>query len=105
MKNLYVMRVLEAIEVSSLYRNLHDLRMVGSLFQSSSPREKEKKREHSHKASMGTLSFGCSLPIDRHLVCGFFIITLIIMSISRKIYRLYLCDLIACTFNLNSYHI
>ena len=60
--------VLEAIQVSSLLRYPHDLRMVGSPLQSSSPREKEKNGENSQKACMGPLSCGCSPPIYRHLV-------------------------------------
>ena len=41
---------------------------------------------------MGTLSYGHSLPIYRHLVCEFFTEALIIMSISTNIYRPYVCD-------------
>ena len=66
--------------------------MVGSHLQSSSLREKEKKRENLHKACMGTLSYGHSSSISRHLVCRFFIKTLIIMSISTNIHRPYVCD-------------
>ena len=66
--------------------------MVGSPLQSSSPREKEKKGENSHKACMGTLSCGHSPPIYGHLVCEFFIKALITMSISTNIYRTYVCD-------------
>ena len=66
--------------------------MVGSPHQSSSPREKEKKGENSHKACMDTLSCGHSPSIYRHLVCEFFIKTLIIMSISTNIHRLYVGD-------------
>ena len=60
--------VLEAIQVSSLSQYPHGLRMVGSPLQSSSPREKEKKGENSHKACIGTLSCSRSPPIYRHLV-------------------------------------
>ena len=66
--------------------------MVGSPLESSSPREKLKKRENSHKACMGTLSRGRSISIYRHLVCGFFIKTLIIISISTNIHRPYVCE-------------
>ena len=66
--------------------------MIGSPLQRSSPREKEKKGKNSHKACMGTLSCGCSPPMYRHLVCGFFIKTLIIMSISMNIHRPYVCE-------------
>ena len=66
--------------------------MVRSPLQSSSIREKKKKGENSHKACMSTLSCGRSLLIYRHLVCIFFIKTLIIMSISNNIYRPYVCD-------------
>ena len=66
--------------------------MVRSHLQSSSPREKEKNVENSHKAFIGNWSCGRSPPIYRHLVWGFFIKTLIIMSISTNIHRLYVCD-------------
>ena len=66
--------------------------MVRSPLQSSSLREKEKKEEDSHKACINTVSCGCSPLIYRHLVQGFFIKTLIIMSISTNIHRLYVCD-------------
>ena len=84
--------VLEAIQLSSFYWYAHGLRMVGSPLQSSSPREKEKKGHNTHKAYMGTLICGRSPPIYRHLVYGFFIKTLIIMSISTNIHRSYVCD-------------
>ena len=61
--------------------------------QSSSPREKEKKWDNSHKACMGTLSCGRSSPIYRYLVCRFFIKkSLIIMYISNNMDRPYVCD-------------
>ena len=41
---------------------------------------------------MGTLSCGRSPLICRHLICRFFIKTLIIISISTNIYRPYVCD-------------
>ena len=41
---------------------------------------------------MGILSCGRSLLIYRYVVCGFFIKTLIIMSISTNIYRISVCD-------------
>ena len=41
---------------------------------------------------MRTLSRGNSLPIYRHLVCIFFIKTLIIISISTNIHRPYVYD-------------
>ena len=41
---------------------------------------------------MGSLSCGCSLPIYKHLICRFFIKTLIIISISPNIHRPYVCD-------------
>ena len=66
--------------------------MVGSHLQSSLPREKEKKRENSHKACMGFFSCGRFPPIYRHLICGFFIKTLIIMSMLTNIHRPYVCD-------------
>ena len=66
--------------------------MIRSPLPSPSPREEEKKGENSHKACMGTLSCGHYPPIDRHLVCEFFIKTLIIMSISTNIHRPYVCD-------------
>ena len=68
------------------------LRMVGSPLQSSSPREKEKKGENSHKACKGTLSCGRSPFIYRYLVYRFFIKTLIIMSITINIYRPFVSD-------------
>ena len=45
---------------------------------------------------MGTLSCGRSLPIYRHLVYGFFIKTLIIISISisTNIHKRYACELL-----------
>ena len=49
--------------------------MVGSLLQRSSLREKEKKRENSQKACIGTLSYGRSPPIYKHLIYRFFIKT------------------------------
>ena len=60
--------VLEAIQVSSLYRYPYGLQMIGSPLQSSSPREKEKNGENSHKGCMGTLSCDRSPPIYRLLV-------------------------------------
>ena len=66
--------------------------MVRSLLQSSSPREKENKGEHSHKASIGTFSRDCCPPIYRYLVCGFVIKTPIIMFTSTNIHRPYVCD-------------
>ena len=68
--------------------------MVGSPLQSSSSREKEKEKkgENSHKSYMGTLSCLRSPSICKNLVCGFFIKTLIIMSISTDIHRSYVCD-------------
>ena len=66
--------------------------MVRFVLQSSSPREKEKKGENSYKACMETLNCGCSPPINRCLVCDFFIKTLIIISIPTNIYRPYVCD-------------
>ena len=84
--------VLQAIQVYSLQRYPHNLQMIASPLQSSSPREKEKKGENSHKACMGTFSFDYSFPIYRHLVCKFFIKTLIIMSISTNIHRPFVCD-------------
>ena len=85
-------RLLKSIQVSSLYQYPHDFQMVGSLLQRSSPREKEKKRENSHKACMGTLSCGHPPHIYRHLVYRFFIKTVIIMFLSTNIYRPYVCD-------------
>ena len=41
---------------------------------------------------MNALTYGCSLPIYRHLVCRFFIKALIVMSISINIHRPYVCD-------------
>ena len=81
--------VLEMIQVSSLLRYLHGLWMVGSPFQISSLREKEKKGENFHKACMSTFSCGHSPPIYRNLVSEFFIKTLIIMYISTNIHRPY----------------
>ena len=49
---------------------------------------------------MGTLSCGHSLPIDRHLVCDFFIKPLIVMSIFINIHRPYVCDLLGPCFSL-----
>ena len=66
--------------------------MVGSHLQSSSPRENEKKGANSHKTCIGTLICGRPLPIYRHLVRGFFIKTLTIISIFTKIYRPYVFD-------------
>ena len=79
--------VLKVILVSSLYEYSHNLWMVGFPLQSSSPREKDKKEENSHKTCTSTLSCDHSLPIYRHFICKFFIKTLIIMSISTSIYR------------------
>ena len=84
--------ILEAIQVSSLYRYPYDFLMIGSPLQSSSPRKKEKKGENSHKACIDSFNCGHSLPIYKHLVCGFFIKTLIKMSISTNIHRLYMCN-------------
>ena len=72
--------------------SIHDLHIVGSPLQSSSLIDKEKKIKNSHKACMGTMSCGHSPPIYRHLVCKFFIKTLIIKYISTNIYRPYVCD-------------
>ena len=72
--------------------------MIGSPLQSSSPREKEKKGENSHKACMGTFSCGRSPRIYRHLEWGFFIKILIIMSISTNIHKPYVCDPLRCSF-------
>ena len=69
-----------------------DKKKVGSPLQSSSSREKDKKGQNSHKACMGTLDCGYSPPISRHLICTFFIKTLIIMPISTNIHRTYVCD-------------
>ena len=66
--------------------------MVIFALQSSSPREKEKKVKNSQKAYIGNLNYGYSSPIYRYLVCGFFIKTLIIMSISTNIHITYMCD-------------
>ena len=55
-------------------------------------REREKKGDNFPKACMGTLSYGRSLLIYRHLVCGFFIKILMMMSISTNLYRSYMCD-------------
>ena len=66
--------------------------MVRSPLQTSSPREKEKKGENSHKACIGTLSCGLSPPISRHLANRFFIKTLIILSIYTNIHGRYVCD-------------
>ena len=66
--------------------------MVRSPLQSSSSREKDKKGENSHKACVGTLSCGRSPLIYRHLVCGFLIKTLVIISIPINIHRPYVCD-------------
>ena len=62
------------------------------LFKALDQETKRKKEENYHKASMGTLNCGRSPPIYRHLVCKFFIKTLIIMSISNNIYKPYVCD-------------
>ena len=66
--------------------------VLESILKSSSPREKEKKGENSHKACIGTLSCSHSPSIYRHLVCRFFIKTFIIVSISTNIHRPYVCD-------------
>ena len=68
--------------------------MVRYLLQSSSPREKENKLENYDKAYMSTLSCDRSLPIYKHLVCGFFIKTFIIISISTNVHRPYVYDLL-----------
>ena len=65
--------------------------MIRSALENSSSREKEKKEDNSHKASMGTLCCGHSLPIYRYLVCDFLIKTLIIISISTNMHRLDVC--------------
>ena len=66
--------------------------MVASPLQSSSPREKEKKGENSHKAAWAPLVVVVlSLFIDIWYEV-FFIKTLIIMSISTNIHRPYVCD-------------
>ena len=59
--------------------------MVRSPLQNSSPRDKKKKVENSHKACMCTLTCGHSLPIYRYLVCIFFIKIFIIISIYDNI--------------------
>ena len=51
-------------------------------------KKKKKKVENSHKACMGTLSFGRSPPIYRYLVCKL----CIIMFVSTNIHRPYTCD-------------
>ena len=86
---------------SSMYEKIY-LRgfLERSPLQRSSPREKEKKGENSHKACMGTFSSGRSLPIYRHLVSSFFIKTLIIMSIFTNIRRPYVCDPISLYISL-----
>ena len=53
---------------------------------------KKKKWDNSFKACMGTLSCACSPPIYRLSVWGFFMKTLIIISISTNIYKPYVCD-------------
>ena len=68
------------------------LRQVGPPLQSSLTREKGKKGDNSHKAGIGTLSCGHSSLIYKHFICGFFIKTNIIMYISTKIHRPYVCD-------------
>ena len=72
--------------------SINTISVVRSPLQSSSSREKDKIGESFHKACMGTFSSNRSPPINRHLVCKFFMKTLIIMSISIKIYRPYVCD-------------
>ena len=66
--------------------------MVGSHIQSSTQRENDNKIYNFREACMATLSCGCSLTIDRHLVCGFFIKTLIIIFISTNISKSYACE-------------
>ena len=62
----YLKEFSKLVQVSSFYQYSHGLRMVRSLLQSSSPREKEKKGENSHKTRMTTLSCGRSPSIYRH---------------------------------------
>ena len=62
----YLKEFLKLVQVSSLYQYSHGLRMVRSLLQRSSPREKEKEGENSHKTRMTTLSCGHSPSIYRH---------------------------------------
>ena len=93
-------------DMHSKYDNMHKNRIFYALIcinnhvinrincmlsKSSSPREKEKKGENSYKPCMGTLSCGFPPPIYRHLVCGYFIKILIIMSISTNIHTPYMC--------------
>ena len=52
--------VLEVIQVSRLSWYPYNLKMVVSFLQSSSPREKEKKRDNSHNGFMGTFSYSHS---------------------------------------------
>ena len=53
---------------------------------------KRRNEKNSLKACIGTLSYGHSHLIYRHLVCGFFVKIVIIMSISTNIHRTYVCD-------------
>ena len=96
--------VLEAIQEFSVLQYLYSLQMVGSPLQSFSLREKDDKRENSHKAFMGTFSCGHFPLIYRHLACRFFMKTLIIISIFPNIYRPYVCDPLSLYISLvNNY--
>ena len=86
-------------ELLKLFKSISssDIHMIDGwlnllFIQSSSLRKKEKKKENSNKTCMGTLSYGRSLSIYKNLVCGHFIQTIIIMSISTNIHRTYVCD-------------
>ena len=94
----YIYRV-HLKELLKLFKSISssDIHMIDGwlnllFIQSSSLRKKEKKRENSNKACMGTLSYGRSLSIYKNLVCGHSIQTIIIMSISTNIHRTYVCD-------------
>ena len=74
-------------QMSTLQHYPQDHRIVEPPLQCSLLREKEKKRESSHNACMGTLSCGHLYLIYRYWVCEIFTKTLIIISISSNILK------------------
>ena len=65
--------------------------MVGFPLQYYLLREKEKEGENFYKAFIGTLSYDCSLPINRYLIGGFVIKILIIIFIFTNTRRPFVC--------------
>ena len=73
--------------------NIHSISKWLDLLFKTLHQERKKKWKNSYKACMGTLSCGPSPPICIHLMYIYFYIkTLIIMSISTNINKIYVCD-------------